>query len=188
MIYLASQSPQRRALLEAADIPFTICVSSCDEEAIQISHPQALAMERAYCKAKAARAALPEGAVVLGADTVVALDGAILGKPKDRADAVAILTCLQGTTHTVITAHSVQQGEVHAQALCLARITMRPMQPDEIRAYVESGESDGRAGAYAIQENGDQFVIDREGDFDTVVGLNVATVRRLYAEVTGEGS
>jgi septum formation protein len=93
---------------------------------------------------------------------------------------------LQGTTHTVYTGHcclrvdSGQPGE--ASRIAMTRVTMKPMSLAEIEAYVASGESDGRAGAYAIQETGDRFVSDLQGGWDTVVGLNVAMSARLYLE------
>jgi septum formation protein len=128
--------------------------------------------------------------VVLGADTVVALGHAEIGKPRDRTDAVRLLGQLQGTTHSVFTGHVCIQfgadGLVVAEAarIAMAQVTMRPLSPAEIEAYVASGESDGRAGAYAIQETGDRFIADLKGGWDTVVGLNVAMTARLFRELT----
>jgi septum formation protein len=127
-------------------------------------------------------------AVVLGADTVVALGTQVFGKPRDRDDAVRILRLLQGTTHTVYTGHCCLRvdaaGAGEASRIALTRVTMLPMSTAEIVAYVTSGESDGRAGAYAIQETGDRFVAELQGGWDTVVGLNVAMAARLYCECT----
>ena len=131
------------------------------------------------------------GDVILGADTVVALNGAMIGKPADRDDAKNILMQLAGTTHTIATAQcclDATDRTREAIAVALARVTMRAMTMDEITAYVESGESDGRAGAYAIQESGDQYVVDLQGEFDTVVGLNIAAVQRIMAEITRSAS
>lgn len=178
-------------LLERAGIRFRVVASCCDEETVTHSHPQVLALERARAKAQGAEVTASDGAaVVLGADTVVALGSTIFGKPADRADAVRILTALQGTTHSLFTGHCClalgSDGKPSGEAarIAVARITMRPLTTEEIRAYVDSGESDGRAGAYAIQEHGDRFVIDLQGGWDTVVGLNVAMVVRLHQELT----
>ena len=194
MLYLASQSPQRALLLTRASIVFSLADSRCDEDAIRHSIPQVLALERARGKARGAVLDVAQlasaSAVALGADTVVALGQTAFGKPRDRADAERILGCLQGTTHSVFTGHCcvrfAADGSVASEAAALtqAKITMRPLSTEEIRAYVVSGESDGRAGAYAIQEHGDRFVIDLQGSWDTVVGLNVATAARLYQECT----
>jgi septum formation protein len=177
-------------LLQRAGIPFTVVRSTCDEDAILAPHPQVLALERARAKAEAAQLSAEQrteaNAVVLGADTVVALGQEVFGKPRDQTDAERILSRLQGTTHTVYTGHccvSSANGQVAAN-IAMAKVTMRPMSAEEIRSYVQLGESDGRAGAYAIQETGDQYVIDLQGSWDTVVGLNVAMVARLYRECT----
>jgi septum formation protein len=198
VIYLASQSPQRLMLLQRARIPVTVVRSSCDEEAIRAPQPQLLALERARCKALGAvlepaqRAVHPQGAVVIAADTVVSLGSEVFGKPADRAAARRILARLSGTTHAVTTGHCcavvAADGSIATQAarLAVARVTMRPLTAAEIDAYVDSGESDGRAGAYAIQEHGDRFVAELEGSWDTVVGLSVALVARLYRECTDQ--
>jgi len=177
-------------LLSRAGITFTVVDSTCDEESVSFPNPQVLALERARAKAAAAvlsaaqRAENP--AVVLGADTVVALGSQVFGKPADRADAVRMLSQLQGTTHTVYTGHCCLRvdpaGPSEASRIAVTRVTMRPMSQEDIEAYVASGESDGRAGAYAIQETGDRFVADLQGGWDTVVGLNVTMTARLYME------
>lgn len=191
MLLLASRSPQRSLLLERAGVRFRVVASRCDEEAVTHPNPQALALERARAKAHAAELGAGDaGTVVLGADTVVALGHLVFGKPADRTDAVRILSALQGTTHSVFTGHCCvavnADGKPAAEAarIAVARITMRPLTLEEIHAYVDSGESDGRAGAYAIQEHGDRFVVDLQGGWDTVVGLNVAMVVRLHQELT----
>lgn len=189
VIYLASKSPQRAQLLTRAGVPFTVVASDADEERITAGHPQVLALERARHKAEGAR--LPAGAdgVVLAADTVVALGQTVFGKPEDDADALRILRALAGTTHLVLTGHCCQR--VHADgkrgpvacAVAVARVTMRAAGDDELRAYLATGEHRDRAGAYAIQESGDRFVVDVQGAMGTVIGLTIETVARLYREV-----
>lgn len=196
MLYLASRSPQRSLLLAQAGIEFRLVESAADEETIVVPHPQAMALERARIKAASAvlEAVLPnwsDADCVLAADTVVSHGGRVYGKPADAEDAVRILTALAGTTHVVTTAHCCRvppregRPAVEACGVSLARVTMRRASEAEIRAYVATGESAARSGAYAIQESGDRFIIDREGEFDTVVGLHLTTVRRLYHECTG---
>lgn len=196
MIYLASRSPQRSALLEKAAIAFRIIEIQGDEDAIRLAHPQALATERARFKALHAAvspllAQWRSTDVVLGVDTLVSLADHVFGKPRDRAEARDFLIALSGTTHTVTTAHCCHlpaiagSASVQAIGVSLAQVTMRPLGRQEIETYVDSGEGDGKAGAYAIQEQGDRFIVDCQGDRDTVVGLHVATVRRLYQECTG---
>ena len=196
MLYLASQSPQRSLLLAKAHIPYEVIASTGDEDGIHLPHPQAMALERARVKAEGAVLddyidSWTDEDAVLAADTVVSLGNEIFGKPADNDEAMRILSTLAGTTHIVTTAHCVwipARGEQQAIAACgvsFAKVTMRPVSEDEIRAYVETGESANRSGAYAIQENADKFVIDREGPFDAVVGLHVSTVRKLYHEATG---
>jgi septum formation protein len=185
VIYLASRSPQRAMLLARAHVDATVVPSSCREDDIRHAQPQVLALERA--RAKAAGAQLTPAQLAL---CPVVIGNLILGTPTDRADAKRILAQLSGTTHAVVTGHAcavfAPDGSVQTQAarLATARVTMRPLTEEEIDAYVNSGESDGRAGAYAIQEHGDRFVTELEGSWDTVVGLNLAIVARLYRECT----
>lgn len=178
-------------LLKRAGASFTVVASTGDEESVTGSRPQLLALDRAQVKARGA--VLPAGAVgvVLGADTVVSLGMTVFGKPTDDEDAVRILSALQGTTHTVLTGHHlirVTDGVlgVEASGISIARVTMRALSPDDIRAYIKTGEHRGRAGAYAIQETGDRFVVDLQGSWGTVVGLSVSTVAKLYRELTDE--
>ena len=203
MIYLASQSPQRARLLKRAGIQFVLVPSDCNEETINHPQPQVLAVERARGKARGARLdqvisrhlpslsdPKPAPEVVLAADTIAALGSTIVGKPRDEADAIRILTLLQGTTHTVITGHCVLhldgKGGILGEAVgvTLAKVTMRSLSTEEIRAYVETGEGARCSGGYAIQETGDRFIVDLQGSWDTVVGLHIDTVARLYRECT----
>lgn len=200
MILLASQSPQRTELLQQAGLAHVVIATAEDDEVANTLPAQALAVERARHKAINAQwqehvGVLSAGsAAVIAADTVVALQGKDVGKPRDREHAKRILASLAGTQHTVITAHCCWLPEHNGQAACeavaiaMAQITMLPMSMDEIEAYVASGESDGRAGAYALQAEGDRYVADITGERDTVIGLNVAIVRKLYREVTGNAA
>jgi septum formation protein len=189
VIYLASQSPQRAMLLARAGVVFRVVPSHADEDAITGLPAQVLAIERARVKARGAVLPADADGVVIGADTVVAVGQTILGSPRDRADAERMLGLLSGSTHTVATGHCcirVAGGRptgAEGVALALAKVTFKPLSADEIRAYLATGESMGRAGGYAVQETGDRFVTDLQGSWDTVVGLSMATVARLYREV-----
>jgi septum formation protein len=122
---------------------------------------------------------------VLAADTlVVAADGALLGKPLDAADARRILRRLSGTTHRVVTGTALLRVQPPLEVVCadVTYVTMRTLTDDEIDAYVASGESFGKAGAYAIQERGDRFVTSVSGSWSNVVGLPIGTVQRLLAQ------
>ena len=184
MLYLASQSPQRATLLARASVVFTVVASSCREDDIVSPLPQALALERARAKARGA-VGVPDGGVVLGADTVVALGRDVLGSPADAAGSAAMLARLSGTTHQVMTAHCLWRAgsEVEAVALSTARVTMRPLSAQEIADYAASGEGVGKAGGYAIQEKADRFVVEVQGAIETVIGLYVPTVAKLWREV-----
>lgn len=169
-------------LLARAGVLFQVVPSACDEDAIADPLPQALAIARARAKARGA-AAVPPGAVVLGADTVVALGREVLGSPADPAGSAAMLSRLSGTAHQVMTAHCLLRDGAEAIALTMARVAMRVLSEAEIAAYAATGEGVGRAGGYAIQERGDRFVTEVQGAIETVIGLHVPTVAKLWREV-----
>jgi len=135
-------------------------------------------------KAQAVAASIPAG-TVLGADTVVEVGGRVLGKPADAADAVRMLRLLSGSRHRVHTGVAVvhRPGGVSRSATATTEVGMRTLTLREIEDYVASGEPMGKAGAYAVQETGDRFVEELRGDHDTVIGLSMATVRRLLDEL-----
>ncbi len=177
MLVLASASPRRRDLLEQLGIAFRVQAADVDETPPPRAAPDEAAREIARRKALAVLASA-EGAPVLAADTiVVAADGEFLGKPADAADARRMLGKLSGTTHRVITGVCLARAGADPQtASDTTTVTMRPLTPAEIDAYVASGECDGKAGAYAIQETGDRFVLRVDGSWTNVVGLPMETV------------
>jgi nucleoside triphosphate pyrophosphatase len=187
-LILASASPQRRAILEQAGIAFEVRPS--DVEELAEGEPRAVAAENARRKAlaiagdairEAARAATAErGPMVLGADTLVTLDGAILGKPQDAAQAVEFLARLAGRTHQVVGAIALaREGEVLAEAVDVTDVTFRALTAAEIEDYVALGEWQGRAGGYAIQGRGATLVRGIVGDYLNVVGLPLARLLDL---------
>ena len=177
MLVLASASPRRRALLQAAGIAFRVVEPRVDEHDPERGDPHAVALANAVRKAEAV-----SGDAVLGADTVVAVGDRLLGKPRDAAHARELLAALSGTTHRVVTGVALVAGGRTRTRSVETRVTMRPLSPAEIEAYVASGEAMGKAGAYAIQETADRFVTALDGPFDNVVGLPVDAVRELLEE------
>ena len=179
-LVLASASPRRRALLEEMGLRFEVVPSEVDESLPSGSEPGGIAEGLALRKARAVAEGLRD-ALVLGADTLVVAGSRILGKPRDRAEAREFLRLLSGTTHRVITGVALleapdgEPGVGHE----VTRVTMRSLAGAEIEAYLDSAEWEGKAGAYAIQESGDRFVVRLEGSRSNVVGLPVELVRRL---------
>jgi septum formation protein len=190
-LILASGSPRRRALLGELGLPFAVVVSN-EREVVDSSLPPGMqAMALAERKAGAVAAGRADG-LVLGADTIVVLDGDILGKPTDEADAARMLRRLAGRGHRVITGLALVDaatGEVD-RAVVETTVHMRPLDAAEIAAYVAIGEPADKAGAYAIQGIGAALIDHHEGCFTNVVGLPLCAVARLLrdAEIAMPGS
>jgi septum formation protein len=181
-LVLASGSPQRRAILEQLGVAFEVRVSGVDE--LTEGRPEAVAVENACRKARAAASELddagPEGGlVVLGVDTLVALDYGIYGKPADRDEAVATLTALAGRRHRVVSGICVIEPDGERTAAAVTQVGFRPMGEAAIEWYADTGEWQGRAGGYAIQGRGAALVESIHGDYLNVVGLPVATLLDL---------
>jgi len=186
-LILASTSPRRRKLLGELERPFRVIPPTADETISQGATPQQAAMELAQRKGRSVAVALETG-LVLAADTLVSVGGEIIGKPRDRSDAVAILRKLARQTQEVITGVcliDVESG-LELTASDTTAVTMRPMTEAEILAYVDSGEAMGKAGAYAIQETGDRFVRSVDGSMSNVVGLPLELVRRMLGQMENE--
>ena len=181
-IILASASPRRSDLLAQMGYVFETIPADVDETVHAGADPAEEAVRLAVAKAEEGAASAAQ-AVVIGADTLCALDGQILGKPRDREDAVEMLRRLSGTRHHVITGICVLDtatGRRVAESVSTA-VTMRPMTDEQIREYVDSGEADGKAGAYAIQETADRYVLNIDGSFDNVVGLPTERLAEILA-------
>jgi septum formation protein len=176
-LVLASRSPQRKAILEQLGVPFVERPVDVVEEEEGV--PTAVASENALRKALAAGAG--EGEIVLGVDTVVAIELDIWGKPPDAQAAAATLRQLSGRTHTVVSGVALLRAGGNVQAATAStRVTFRKLDAALIDWYVSSGEWDGRAGGYAIQGRGAALVERIEGDYLNVVGLPVATLVDLW--------
>jgi septum formation protein len=183
-IVLASASPRRSAILAALGLEFEVRPADTPELVPPGVAPAAAARAIALEKLRAIAGSVDAGLVV-AADTIVVVNGEILGKPGDDAAAVAMLEKLSGTTHEVITALALalRPGGREAIGHETTAVTMRPLAGAEIAAYVASGEPFGKAGGYAIQENGDAFVAHLDGRFDNVVGFPATTFAALLARL-----
>jgi septum formation protein len=181
VLILASASPQRRGILAQLGIPFEVSPSGVEEDAE--GEPAAVAEANARRKA----AAVP-GELVLGADTLVTLDGAILGKPRDAAQAREYLERLAGRTHEVVGAIALaEHGELVASAVEVTAVVFRPGSAALLDWYVATGEWQGRAGGYAIQGRGAVLVAGIRGDYLNVVGLPLARLLDLRADLLPVG-
>jgi septum formation protein len=169
---LASTSPQRRAILEQLRIPFEVVAPRFeeDDEALVTDRHKLLEIvgNHALGKARSVHAA---GRVTLGVDTTVVLDGRAYAKAADRADAARMLLELAGRTHTVVSGVCLLGGDADVVAHESTDVTFRPLAPAAVEAYLDSGEWEGRAGAYAIQGLGGRLVERIDGDYLNVVGL-----------------
>lgn len=177
-IVLASASPRRAELLHAAGFAFTVEPVDVDESVLPGEAPETYVRRLACAKAQAGAARQP-GQTVLGADTIVVIDGGILGKPKDDAEAARMLAALSGRVHHVYTAVAVTNGRVMCDEMDVSAVSFGALAPGDIAAYVASGEPRDKAGAYAIQGWASRFVQRLEGSYSGVVGLPVAVVHRL---------
>ena len=169
---LASASPQRAAILRQLGIPFEVVVPDVDE--IESGTPAAVCEENARRKANAV-----DGELVLAADTVVALEDEIYGKPENEAEARASLQALSGNTHTVWGGIALREVGTTRTATAQTQVTFRNLADHEIAWYLATEEWRGRAGGYAIQGRGAALVSAIEGDFWNVVGLPVAELLNL---------
>ena len=177
-ILLASESPQRRAILEQLDLPFT-AVPPRFEETLSGSDPVEIVLKNAHGKAHSVGP--HEQSPVLGVDTAVVIDGDALGKPADAAEAEAMLERLSGRTHEVVSGLcllTLAWEELEHEA---TRVMFRPLTARDLAHYVASGEWENRAGGYAIQGLGAALVERIEGDYLNVVGLPAALLVRLLA-------
>lgn len=181
-LVLASQSPRRQQLLAALGLTFTVDAADVDETPLPGERPAALVCRLCQAKADAVAARHP-AALVLAADTVVALDGALLGKPADPAEATAMLRQLCGRTHQVYTAVCVASNGESTARLSTSHVTMRPYCDAEIAAYVATGDPLDKAGAYAIQHPLFSPVAAWAGCYAGVMGLPLRLVSEMLAGV-----
>jgi len=205
-LVLASGSPRRAELLRAAGYEFDIVVTDVDESIRAGEKPEAYVRRLAAEKSAAAMNGGPEGPphvrsmdgspegpphvrlpqerpIILGADTIVVVDGEILGKPADDAQAEAMLRLLSGKRHMVMTGISLRQGAYELGRVEQTVVHVRALSADEVAWYVASGEGRDKAGAYAIQGLASRFIPRIEGSYSNVVGLPVASVAELLTSL-----
>jgi septum formation protein len=183
-VILASGSPQRRAILEQLGVDFSVVVTGVEE--LTAGQPEEVAVENARRKARAAAAAAGQRAssgdsqdILLGVDTLVALDQRLYGKPGDRREAAATLAALAGRRHRVVSGLCLIDTGGERTAAAVTYVSFRPMTEAAIDWYLNTGEWQGRAGGYAIQGRGAALVESIQGDYLNVVGLPVATLLDL---------
>lgn len=186
-IILASASPRRRELLERAGIQFTVCPGQ-GEEQITVSDPAEVVEELSEQKAREVFLKTEGDILVIGADTVVAVNGKILGKPKDQEEARQMLRSIQGGSHEVYTGVTLldrEEGQERQRTFhVMTKVVFYPMSEEEIQRYVDTKEPMDKAGAYGIQGKAGIFVREIHGDYNNVVGLPAA---RLYQELKEMG-
>ena len=180
-LVLASRSPQRRALLRGLGVRFTVRQPRFEET--EHGDPPQVALANAL--GKALSVARRDGEIVLGVDTIVALDGRIYGKPANEAQARATLEALSGATHTVFSGVALVGPSAEPRtAVAATAVTFHPLDRATIDWYLATGEWHDRAGGYAIQGAGAALVLALDGDHTNVIGLPLATLRSLWPALT----
>lgn len=178
-LILASQSPRRRELLAGLGLEFTVKAPRIDETAWPRTDPVKLVKDLSRAKALAVEGG--EDDLILAADTVVVLEGTVLEKPRDEAEARHMLAALSGRTHLVCTGVTLRRGERTETRAETTRVTFRSLTPGEIDRYVDTGEPLDKAGGYGIQGYGALLVEGIRGDYSNVVGLPLCLVGRMLA-------
>lgn len=182
-IILASQSPRRRQLLGQIGLDHFIVRPARGEEIMDPAlSPAQLVEELSRQKAREVAGASDPGDLVIAADTVVAIDGRVLGKPHDREEACAMLSALSGREHTVYTGVTVCRDDRILTQHEATQVRFRPLSPREIQAYVDSGEPMDKAGAYGVQELGALLVEGIRGDYFNVVGLPLCRLGQMLSQ------
>lgn len=177
-ILLASASPRRKQLLGELGYDITIAAPDFDEGQIHIEDPDALVLALAQGKGRSVKA--PQDTLLVAADTVVAFEGSILGKPADPAEAKAMLTRLSGNTHQVYTGVYLRRGAKEQVFTDCSQVTFRALSEREIDAYIQSGAPMDKAGSYGIQET--DFVCQIQGSFNNIVGFPTELFQTIIKE------
>jgi septum formation protein len=187
-IILASGSPRRRQLLgellERTQGSFEILVSSCDESIVAGESPRTMVERLAITKARHIAAQRPD-AVIIGADTTVAVEDTILSKPESFEDACRIWSLIQGREHEVLTGHAVvlPHGRGERVWSISSRVRMTPMTQEDMQWYWDTKEPADKAGAYAIQGHGGRFVVGHQGSYSNIVGMDVESLAAVLEEL-----
>ncbi|MBO5254472.1 MAG: septum formation protein Maf [Opitutales bacterium] len=183
-IILASASPRRKQLMQEANISFEIIVSTADE--VDNLPPRELVSENARIKAEEVSKRNPQR-LVLGADTIVAFNNKVFGKPRDINEAIEMLSTLQGNTHSVYTAvclaKTTEKGTLYYCDVQKSDVQFKSLSLNEIKNYINCVNVLDKAGAYAAQEYGEMIIEKIEGDFDNVMGLPMTLVKKMLDTV-----
>jgi septum formation protein len=179
-LILASASPRRRELLAGLGVPFTVVVAGVEEHEEASTDPRVMVAHNAALKADAVATLHPE-AIVLGADTTVYLDGLALNKPRDGAEARAMLRRLSGRTHTVFTGIAVRcrATGLRIDEGVASEVEFKVLHDAVIEAYLARVHTLDKAGGYAIQEHGDLIIAGQRGSLSTIIGLPVETMKQI---------
>ena len=180
-LYLASGSPRRRELLTLLDVPFEVLKTDVEEQRRAEESAQQYVQRLAQDKARAGVSVAPQDLPVLGADTIVVLNGQVLEKPRDKVHAQQILSALSGKQHQVITAVSLADRKNMLSAMVVTDVTFRVLSQLEISDYIATGEPMDKAGAYGIQGKGGCFVRTITGSYHAVVGLPLVETHELLS-------
>ena len=180
-LILASGSPRRKEFLSYLGIPFSIVIPHADESVLKDEAPSELVKRLSRLKASAVAKEYPDSVVIV-ADTVVSLNSEILGKPKNREESFLMIKKLQGKTHTVYTGTTIQQNNKVKNFVCATYVTFAHLEDDLILTYVNSGEGDDKAGAYALQGIASMLIESVKGSVSTVIGLPICEVRECLKE------
>jgi septum formation protein len=183
VLVLASKSPRRQQILRDAGIPFVVRAADVPEERHAGESPVDYVLRLA--EAKAFAVPMLPGEVVLGADTVVVIDGVVLEKPRDSSDAIRMLRLLSGREHAVITGICLRAESRKIVDTTSTRVRFVKLTSEELESYVASGEPMDKAGAYAIQGLASKFIDRIEGCYFNVVGLPVSLVYQYLKEIAG---
>ena len=181
-LVLASASPRRAELLTRAGYAFDVVPANVDERVLDGESAERHVVRLAGAKADAVAARYP-GRILLGADTIVAIDETLLGKPRDPAEAAEMLRRLAGRTHEVLTGVALRLDRAGVSAVERTRVTLTRLSDVQIDRYVRTGEPLDKAGAYGVQDIASRFVTRVDGSYTNVVGLPVSLVDRLLGEL-----
>ena len=182
-VVLASASPRRLALLQQVGVEAQVCPADFAEEAGLASAAQEIALHNAVGKCRAVVRQLGDAVPVVAADTIVVIDEAILGKPRDAEEAAAMLARLSGRNHQVLTAVAVAYAGREVAKVCTTQVFFRELTEAEIDAYVATGEPLDKAGSYGIQGKGALLVEKIEGCYNNVVGLPLTMLDSMLKEI-----
>ncbi len=192
-IILASASPRRRELLENCGISFEVLVTNTDEEISGKLPPDKLVLEISKKKAHVAVSQIlsqanenSESIIIIAADTIVSIGDEILGKPADLSDAKRMIKLLEGRAHSVYTGMTlafINDGDVvYKQDVCSTEVRFKPLTDQQIQEYVNTGEPLDKAGAYAIQGRGSEFIQEVHGDYNNVIGLPTQRLLKMLEQ------